>query len=268
MDRKTVVITGSTRGIGLGLAQAFASAGCQVVVNGRSPQAVARALDALALADRSDALGVAGDVSRRDEAQDLWDAGIARFGRIDIWINNAGLIAPRAAFQDVPFETVLSVVGVNLAGTMACCHVALRGMLAQGGGAIYNFEGFGSNDMMRPGLTTYGTTKRALRYFTRSLERECRGGPVRIGTISPGIVATDMIETEIADLQGEERVRARRLYNVLGDRVETVAPWLAARVLADTGHGSRIEWLTPGKAFMRFLTARIRPRDVFSPAAS
>lgn len=266
--KQTVVVTGSTRGIGLGLAHAFALAGCQVVVNGRSPRAVSRALDEIPVGDRGDALGVAADVSRRDQAQQLWDAATARFGHVDIWINNAGLIAPRMAFHELPFESVQSIVDVNVAGTMACSHVALRGMLTQGGGAIYNIEGFGSNDMMRPGLTSYGTSKRALRYFTRSLERECRGGPVRIGTISPGIVATAMLETEIAELRGSARDRARRLYNILGDRVETVAPWLAAQVLADTRHGARIAWLTPGKALLRFLTARFRPRDVFTEARS
>ena len=262
--KRTIVVTGSSRGIGLGMAQAFARSGCQVVVNGRSTRAVEAAIQTLPEALRGDALGIAADIGSLEQAQHLWDTAVARFGRVDVWINHAGLIAPRAMFQDVPFDTVRSVIEVNVVGTLACCHVALRGMRAQGGGAIYNFEGFGSNDMMRPGLTTYGTTKRALRYFTRSLERECQGGPVRIGTISPGIVATDMIETELGELTGDARVRARRLYNILGDRVETVAPWLAAQVLADTRHASRIAWLTPGKAFTRFLTARIKPRDVFS----
>lgn len=262
---KVVVITGSTRGIGYGLAEAFLEQGCAVVVSGRSAAAVEHAVAQLAQRHEPPRLlGQPCDVTIFEEVQALWAAAVRRFGRVDVWINNAGLAHPDIPFWQQPPAVMRAVVETNMLGMLYGCKVALEGLAAQGGGAIYNFEGFGSNDMMRPGLTTYGTTKRALRYFTRSLERECQGGPVRIGTISPGIVATDMIETELGELTGDARVRARRLYNILGDRVETVAPWLAAQVLADTRHASRIAWLTPGKAFTRFLTARIKPRDVFS----
>ena len=266
--RKVVVVTGSTRGIGLGMVRSFARAGCSVVVNGRSQRAVEAALAQLRNDGQADALGVAADISSRADAQRLWDESVARFGRVDVWINNAGLITRRSPFHELPFEEIRAVVDVNLVGTLACCHVALRGMAAQGGGQIYNFEGFGSDGMIRPGLTTYGTTKRALRHFTRSLEREYAAGSVKIGTISPGIVATDMLETETGALSAEARRRARRIYNILGDRVETVAPWLARRVLENDRHGARIAWLTPAKAAGRFLTARFRPRQVFDEPAT
>jgi NAD(P)-dependent dehydrogenase (short-subunit alcohol dehydrogenase family) len=259
---RTVVITGSTRGIGYGLALAFAAQGCRVVINGRSQAAVDAALAGLAGQSRGEFLGVAADVARIEAVEQVWKSAVARFGRVDIWINNAGLIAPRSRFAELPFERVQAVVAANVLGTLAGSHVALRYMCAQGGGQLYNFEGFGSDGMMRPGLTTYGTTKRALRYFTRSLEREHAGGPVLIGTISPGIVATDMLDEETGQLAPEQKARARRIYNILGDRVETVAPWLAAQVLANTRHGARIAWLTPLKAAGRFLSARFRPRNV------
>lgn len=267
MDR-VVVITGSTRGIGLGLAKAFAARGCRVVVNGRSQTAVDAALAKLGSGAAGSHAGVAGDISDRSDVARLWDAAAALTGKVDIWINNAGLITPRKSFHELEFDAVRKVVDVNLVGTMACCHVAIAGMLGQGGGDLYNFEGFGSDGMIRPGLTTYGTTKRALRHFTRSLEREYQGSKVRIGTISPGIVATDMLETETGELTPEQREKARRIYNILGDRVETVAPWLADQVLANERHGARIRWLTPWKAFTRFATARFRPRDVFHGAAT
>jgi NAD(P)-dependent dehydrogenase (short-subunit alcohol dehydrogenase family) len=261
--QRTVVVTGSTRGIGLGLVRAFAGAGNRVVINGRSQAAVDAAVHALAGDRVADAIGVAADISTVSGASRIWDEACARFGRIDIWINNAGLITPRRKFHELRFDDVRAVVDVNLVGTMACCHVAVNRMLAQGGGQIYNFEGFGSDGMIRPGLTSYGTTKRALRHFTRSLEREYTGSPVQIGTISPGIVATDMLETETGELTVSERARARRIYNILGDRVETVAPWLAAEVMANRKHAARITWLTPAKAFGRFVTARFKPRHIF-----
>jgi NAD(P)-dependent dehydrogenase (short-subunit alcohol dehydrogenase family) len=211
--------------------------------------------------------GCAADITNRADVQRLWDTA-AQSGPVAVWINNAGLITPRRTFHELDFEQVRTVVDANLLGTMACCHVALQGMLRQAGGQIYNFEGFGSDGMIRPGLTTYGTTKRALRHFTRSLEKEYRGTPVRVGTISPGIVATDMLEAETAGLPPEQLARARRIYNILGDRVAVVAPWIADQVLANDRHGARIAWLTPWKAFRRFATARIRPRRVLEEAAT
>ncbi len=266
---KVVVVTGSTRGIGFGLAQAFAARGCRVVVNGRSQAAVDAALARLAsIASGGAHVGCAGDVANRADVERLWDTAAELTGNVDIWINNAGLITPRRTFHELDFGQVRKVVDVNLTGTMACCHVAIAGMLRQGGGDLYNFEGFGSDGMIRPGLTTYGTTKRALRHFTRSLEREYQGSVVRIGTISPGIVATGMLETETGELTPEQRARARRIYNILGDRVETVAPWLADQVLANARHGARISWLTPWKAFKRFATSRFTTRNVFEEGAS
>jgi NAD(P)-dependent dehydrogenase (short-subunit alcohol dehydrogenase family) len=266
---KVVVVTGSTRGIGLGLAQAFAARDCRVVVNGRSQAAVDAALAKLGSGAPSGAhAGCAGDVASRADVARLWETAAALTGRVDIWINNAGLITPRRPFHELDFEQVCKVVHVNLTGTMACCHVAIAGMLHQGGGYLYNFEGFGSDGMIRPGLTTYGTTKRALRHFTRSLEREYQDSVVRIGTISPGIVATDMLETETAELTPAQRAKARRIYNILGDRVETVAPWLADQVLANSRHGARISWLTPWKAFKRFATSRFTTRHVFEGSTS
>ncbi len=260
---RVVVVTGSTRGIGLGLAQAFAARGCRVVVNGRSQAAVDAALAKLGADTPAMHAGLAGDVADRADVVRLWDVAAALTGRVDIWINNAGLITPRRSFHELDFAQVRRVVDVNLLGAMACCHVAIAGMLRQGGGDLYNFEGFGSDGMIRPGLTTYGTTKRALRHFTRSLEREYQGSAVRIGTISPGIVATDMLEAETAELTPEQRAKAHRIYNILGDRVATVAPWIADQVLANVRHGARISWLTPWKAFARFATARFRTRNVF-----
>jgi NAD(P)-dependent dehydrogenase (short-subunit alcohol dehydrogenase family) len=257
---QVIVVTGSTRGIGFGLAQAFAARGCRVVVNGRSEAAVDAALARLGPGGH---VGVAGDISQPTDVQRLWEAAVGLTGRVDIWINNAGLIAPRRNFHEVPFEQVRQLVDVNLLGTMACCQVAIAGMLLQGGGHLYNFEGFGSDGMVRPGLTTYGSTKRALRYFTRSLEREYQGSVVRIGTLSPGIVATDMLSTETRGLTAEQLAQTRRIYNILGDKVEVVAPWLAGQVLANGKHGARIAWLTPWKAASRFATARFRPRNIF-----
>lgn len=258
--KRTIVVTGSSRGIGLGMAQAFARSGCQVVVNGRSTRAVEAAIQTLPEALRGDALGIAADIGSLEQAQHLWDTAVARFGRVDVWINNAGLIAPRAMFQDVPFDTVRSVIEVNVVGTLACCHVALRGMRAQGGGAIYNFEGFGSNGRARVGLGLYGSTKAGVRYFTEAVRLDAQGLPVQIGSISPGMVTTAMLTGQYSG-RAAAWEQAKRVFNILADRVETVAPYIAARVLRGQ---RRIVWLTPGKLLFRFLAAPFRRRTVIA----
>jgi len=106
-------------------------------------------------------------------------------------------------------------------------------------------------------------TKAAMAYLTKALSAEAAGGPVKIGAISPGIVATELMTQPYADdPAGLER--AKRVFNILGDKVATVTPWLADRVLANTQSGVVISWLTPAKAAWRFATASFnRNRNIF-----
>lgn len=259
---QTVVVTGSTRGIGRGLAVEFLKRGHRVVVTGRSQAAVGEA--AAALSAHGEVLGYPCDVRSYAANEALWQAAVARFGRVDMWISNAGVAADRQPFAGIPPDQIATTVETNLVGTMYGTRVALAGMLAQGGGKIYTFEGFGSNDMMSPGLTTYGATKRGLRYFTASVAREYRDSPVLIGALSPGIVITDLLIYSSKGSDAAAWEKAKKLMNILGDRVETVTPWLVEQALANTRQGAIIEWLTRGKAARRFLGAAFGKRDLFA----
>ncbi len=265
---QTVVITGSTRGIGYGLAQAFLQRGCNVLVNGRSPAAVAQAVAALGAqtgaADR--VAGHAADVTDYAQVEGLWEAARASFGRVDIWINNAGLAHPdNVPLWEQPPEMMREVVALNLLGALYGLRVAARAMAAQGGGTIYDLEGFGSNGRVRPGLGLYGATKAAIRFVAKALTADAGvwKPPVRFGTISPGIVITDLVTSQYAG-RPEAFASAKRVFNILGDRVETVTPHLVDQVLAGR---LTIEWLTPPKVFWRFLTAGFNKRNLFDPAA-
>ena len=136
-------------------------------------------------------------------------------------------------------------------------------MTAQGGGAIYNLEGLGSAGRHVRGTALYATTKAAIRYFTDALVLEAKGTPVVICAISPGMVMTDLI-MEGLDQTDPDWPRAKRVFNILADRVETVTPWIARRVLANTQSGVRINWLTSFKAFSRFALAPFRKRELFN----
>ncbi len=261
-ESRVVVVTGGTRGIGLGLAHELVARGCAVVVCGRSPEQLAAAVHALG----PNATGQCADVGARADVQAVWDHAVATFGRVDVWINNAGVSAPRRPLPEVDEATVAGVLRTNVLGVHNGCAVASSGFTAQGGGGwIWNMEGFGSGGQKQPGMATYGASKRAVTYLTESLVKEAKGSEIKIGFLSPGIVATDLLMDDYAG-QPEALEKARKIFNILGDRVETVTPWLADRLLAADKHGSRIAWLTRPKAFARFAGAGFRKRDIFSPA--
>ena len=260
---KIVVITGSTRGLGYGLAEAFLALDCAVAVNGRTTASVDQAASGLsANYPPNRILGQPGDVTRIDQVQALWDATKSRFGRVDIWINNAGVAHRPMDFRELAPEQIRLVVETNLIGTMNGSKVALTGMLRQGFGSLYNMEGLGSDGRQVAGLSLYGSTKRALRYLDEALIKEAEDTPVIVGSLSPGMVVTDML-TAPYDQQSLEWARAKRIFNILADRVETVAPWLAQEILANQNHGAHLKWLTKRKISTRFLLAPFRRRNLF-----
>jgi NAD(P)-dependent dehydrogenase (short-subunit alcohol dehydrogenase family) len=257
---QTIVVTGSTRGIGRGLATEFLKRGHRVVVSGRSHASVDPV--AAALGELGDVLGVPCDVGNLAACQALWDAAVAQFGRVDVWINNAALAPDHGLFAALDGAQIAATVDTNLTGTMYGTQVALQGMLAQGGGKIYTFEGFGSNGMTAPGLAVYGATKYAVRYLTDALAKECANSPVLIGSLSPGMVPTDLLIYSSRGEDPEQWAKSKRIMNILGDKVETVTPWLAEQALANEKNGARIQWLTKGKAMRRFLLPGYKKRDI------
>lgn len=259
-----IVITGSTRGLGYGLAEAFLGRGCQVTVSGRAQDAVDAAVERLAAIYQRDRIfGQACDVGHADQVQALWDAACAHFGKVDIWINNAGVSNPQRPLWEQTAEITRAVVETNLLGTIHGAQVAVRGMLRQGFGSLYLMEGLGSNGSRVAGLALYGSTKYALRYLSESLTKETGGTPLTVGALSPGMVVTDLLVGDYAGRPADWK-RARRIFNILADRVETVAPWLAEQALSNDKSGRRIAWLTTGKIIRRFLAAPFRRRDLFA----
>ncbi len=263
---KTVVVTGSTRGIGFGLAREFLKRGCNVVVSGRSDTSVAPAVERLSAEfGAARVLGVPCQVHDYPAVQRLWDESVSRFGKVDIWISNAGIANENALqpFWEAAPETLADVTHTNLLGTLNCARAALAGMMKQGSGHLYNFEGFGSNGkMFRQGLTPYGSTKCAIRYLTRALAKEVEKTNVKVGALSPGIVVTDLLLSPYEAHPGELE-KAKKIFNILADHVETVTPFLADKVLANDKNGQLIEWLTTSKVLGRFATAGFRKRDLF-----
>ena len=262
---KTIIITGSTRGIGLGLAENFLKKGQRVVISGRTSDAVNEVTQGLGERFPPDRiLGVACDMRVYPQVQSLWDKSADHFGAVDIWINNAGVAQAQSAFWDLDPEKIRSLVDTNLTGAMFGAKVALGGFLEQGYGAFYNMEGLGSDGRKVEGLALYGVSKYGLSYLTRSLADEVKNTAVIVGAIRPGMVLTDLILKRYEKKQPEEWADARRIFNILADKVETVTPFIVDEVLNNTQNGKIISWLTPGKILWRFATASFSKRDLFA----
>ena len=261
---KIIVITGSTRGIGLGLARSFLELGCGVVISGRSIESSQKTAAELAAQYSSQKVfACACDVNCFEAVQNLWDESRKYFGKIDIWINNAGLAHSQQDIRDLPAGTVYDVINTNLVGAVYGCQVAVKGMLAQGFGSIYNMEGLGSNGRKQRGLTVYGLSKYGLRYLNESLAEELKGSPVICGAISPGMVVTDLLLIERKEDPAAWE-SSKKIFNILADRVETVTPWIAQKVLENRKNGALINWLTTPKILYRFLFASILKRNVIN----
>ena len=260
---KTVVITGSSRGIGFGLAESLLDLGCAVVVSGSSQESTDEAVrKLLGQFGHERLLGRACDVRHPQEIQSLWNEALARFGSVDIWINNAGISHSTNKVWKLSTEEVERVVQITLLGAVYGSMIVVREMLEQGFGSVYNMEGLGSDGRRIKGLTIYGMTKYGLHYFTESLVEETRGTSIIVGSLRPGMVATDMLKDGYQD-RPEEWERDKRIFNIIADRVETVTPWLAKRILENKKSGVQISWMTKRKMFLRMMSMPFRKRELF-----
>lgn len=191
MKDQVVVITGSTRGFGYALAKAMLQAGATVVISGRSAASLKRA--AKSLEHLGPLLGVVCDVRRERQVYALARRAARQFGKIDVWINNAGYAASAGMILDTPPGQAIDMFMANDMGTLYGAQAALHFMLPRNEGTLVNMYGNGS--LLRPASPTalYGATKAWVASFTRSLATELKGSGVRLIGYSPGMLLTDML---------------------------------------------------------------------------
>lgn len=261
---KNVVITGSTRGIGHGLANEFLKRDCRVIITGRSQDDVDVVVARFATEYGADNVsGTTCEVTSEDSLQALWDYSKNEFGSVDVWINNAGMSIRRAPLWKQPASDIEKIVDVNLTGLLLANKIAVAGMLAQGSGQVWNMEGFGSGGQTAPGMTAYGATKSGVTYVIKAMQKDLKDKPVHVNTLSPGIVVTDLLVGDY-DLKSEEWQKTKKFLNILGDKVETVTPFLAEGILKSTKPNDKVVWLTGMKAAGRFMTAGFNKRNLFT----
>ena len=184
---KTVLITGASRGIGAAAAQAFAAAGANVALVARSRELITE----LAGQIGKQALAIPCDVSRYWEAEQAVNAAIQTFGKIDVVINNAGVIDPIGALSQADPEAWGKAIDINLKGVMHGMRAAMGPMIAQGSGTIITVSSGAAHNPLE-GWSAYCASKAGAYMLTRVADRENRGKGLRILGLSPGTVATDM----------------------------------------------------------------------------
>ena len=190
LQGKVALITGGSRGIGAAVAQALATAGAAVAVCARNGEAAAATASAIA-AQGGQALGVAADVSRAEDAERLVKACLERFGRLDILVNNAGITRDGLVLRmkDGDWSDVLAV---NLNGAFYCARAALRAILKQKqSGRIINI-GSVVGSMGNAGQANYVTSKAGLIGLTKALAKEVAARGVTVNLVAPGFIETDM----------------------------------------------------------------------------
>lgn len=265
---KTVVITGSSRGLGFEMAKCFRKCGMNVVLNGVNQNRLKNAQRTLEkIPSDAKILACSGNVTSSKDIQALIDKTIAEFGAIDIWINNAGVNQPMRPLWELSEGEIEQILDVDLKGSVIGSKLAMEQMIRQGHGSIYNLEGYGSNDAMMLGLNMYGTGKRAVTHFTQALAREseeCKTG-VLVGRLSPGIMITDFTTTALGD---KEKIdlpeKTKKFYNIVGDHPDVVADYLVTKILKNTKNNVHIQWLTTRKLIRKFMSAGFNKRDFFA----
>ncbi|MEZ5283779.1 MAG: SDR family oxidoreductase [Vicinamibacterales bacterium] len=222
-------ITGGTRGIGRALAERLLARGHHVAVTGTTASGAARVEKALAdhCGDAGRVLGVACDVRDRGAVTGVVEAVAARFGGLDVLVNNAG-VGVGAPVADLSGDEWDRIIGTNLTGVFNCCRAAIPHLIRRGGGWIVNVSSLaGTNPFV--GGAAYCASKAGLNAFSEALMQEVRHDNIRVSYVMPGSVATGFNGRE-PDAGGDWRLSPDDVARVIEDLLDHPARSLPSRV--------------------------------------
>ena len=187
-QQKTAIVTGASSGLGLATAEAFLARGDNVVMNGSNPDRLAAAYESAGKPEN--ALTVVGDVGKAEDRAKLVEAALARFGRIDVLVNNAGIFSPRP-FLEVDETYLDGFLNTNLKGTFFLSQAVIPHMREVGGGAVVNIGTVLVNHAVGgvPAAAAMAS-KGAIHALTVQLAAEFGKDNIRVNTLAPGIVRT------------------------------------------------------------------------------
>jgi len=214
LEGKVAVITGASMGIGEAIAKLFLQEGAKVVLCSRD---LARTKAAEhRINGGANTLSVACDVSKRDQVDALVKAAVARFGRIDIFVNNAGF-GLNGAVADMDMAEFRRMFDTNLFGTVECMQAVIPIMRQQGGGDIVNISSV-SGHISTPYMSGYAATKHAMNAIGKAARMELLRHNINVLTVCPGYIATDFVKNMVKG-KHSERVGSSVKYAVTADVV-------------------------------------------------
>src|SRR5262249_51489022 len=194
LQGKIALVTGANRGIGRGIAEAFAAEGAALTLMARDGALLNETADVLKQ-NGADVLAISADVTDEKQVQDAFRRAIDRFGRLDILVNNAGTFEGYGPIDELPVESWDKVIAVNLRGPFLCTREAFRIMKRQRGGRIINIGSIASQ-RVRPNSASYSTSKHGLWGLTQVTALEGRDHGISCGCLHPGNV---MVEKRAGD---------------------------------------------------------------------
>jgi uncharacterized protein len=232
LDGKVVVVTGASMGIGEAIAKLFVEEGAQVVLSSRDLNRVEAARQRTGHLDRT--LAVACDVSDPAQSAALLQTTLARFGRVDIWVNNAGFgVVDSLQYMDM--AACRRMFDTNLFGAIQCMQQVIPAMRQQGSGCLINVSSV-AGFIGVPYMAAYGATKHALNCISKATRAELAGTGVHILNVCPGFVATEFSANAIRGTDRKkmggggrgisaEQVAKATLHGYLSKRREVIVPW-------------------------------------------
>ncbi|PBC05725.1 glucose 1-dehydrogenase [Mesorhizobium sp. WSM3860] len=227
-DKKTLLVTGGSRGIGAAICRQAGRAGYRVAINYVSDQAAAEALAAELEAAGSEAFAVKGDVGNEADVVAMFEAVDKAFGRLDAFVNNAGIVDVKARVDEMSAERVERMMRINVVGSFLCAREAVKRMSTRHGGkggAIVNLSSAAAR-LGSPGeYVDYAASKGAIDTLTVGLAREVALEGIRVNAVSPGITETDI------HASGGQPDRVARMQDLLPMKRAGTADEVASAVL-------------------------------------
>jgi 3-oxoacyl-[acyl-carrier protein] reductase len=207
LQGKVAVVTGANQGLGLEIARRYAALGASLVLCARDSGSLEQARTRLQVHER-DGQGIdaiTADVSSRSDVDRLVAHALARFGKIDVLVNNAGIYGPKGAIEDVDWGEWVRAIEINLLGSVLMARAVVPAMKARRTGKIIQLSGGGATNPL-PRISAYAASKAAVVRFAETLAEELRDFGIDVNSIAPGALNTRMLDEILA--AGPDRVGA------------------------------------------------------------